>query len=85
MKKEFKNISLFLNKSLIYDRCKEMAEHKRFSKNSKIKVYFADPYSPWQRETNENTNGLIRQFFPKGRDFSKISRYQIKKSGTIIK
>ena len=53
-----------------------MTEYKLFNKNSKMKVYFVDPYSPWQRETNGNTNGLIRQFFPKSKDFSKISRYK---------
>ena len=67
MERVFKNIPLSLRKSLTYDRGKEMAEHKLFSRNSKMKVYFADPYSPWQRGTNENTNGLIRQFFAKGR------------------
>ena len=48
MERVFKNISLSLNKYLIYNRDKEMAEHKLFSKNSKMKVYFADPYSPWK-------------------------------------
>ena len=62
-----------------------MAEYKLFSKNSKIKVYFADLYSPWKRRTNENTNGLIRHFFAKGTDFNKVSRSQIKKSRVIIK
>ena len=50
-----------------------------------MKVYFADSYSPWQRGTNENTNGLIRQFFPKGKDFNKVSRYQIKKVERLLK
>ena len=61
MERAFKNIPISLKKSLTYDQSKEMAEHKLFSKNSKMKVYF--PYNPWQRGMNENTNNLIRQFF----------------------
>jgi len=64
--------------SMTYDRGKEMTEHKLFTEHTKMKVYFADPYSPWQRGTNENTNGLIREFFPKGIDFTKVTRRQIK-------
>ena len=68
----FKQIPKKFKKTLTYDRGMEMAEHKLFTKETKIGVYFADPYSPWQRGTNENTNGLIRQYFPKGTDFKKI-------------
>lgn len=64
--------------SLTYDQGREMAEHKLFAKRTKMKVYFAHPRSPWERGTNENTNGLIRQFFPKGTDFTKVSRQEIK-------
>ncbi len=66
-----------LYKSLTWDRGKEMADHKRFSLDTNIKVYFCDPRSPWQRGSNENTNGLLRQYFPKGMDLSDISQAKL--------
>jgi len=66
-----------LYKSLTWDRGKEMADHQRFSLDTQIKVYFCDPQSPWQRGSNENTNGLLRQYFPKGMDLSKVHQNRL--------
>ena len=76
--KELKSLPNQMTLSLTYDRGKEMAEHKLFTKETKMQVYFCDPHSPWQRGTNENTNMLIRDFFPKQTDFSKFTRKEIK-------
>lgn len=68
-----------MRKTMTYDQGHEMTEHKLFTKNTKMKVYFCHPASPWERGTNENTNMLIRDYFPKGTDFNTISKKELKR------
>jgi IS30 family transposase len=75
----FKTVPDELKKTLTYDQGKEMSEHQQFTIDTGMQVFFAHPASPWERGTNENTNGLIRQYFPKGTDFAQVSEDEIKK------
>jgi len=82
VRKEFaktvKRLPKEMCKTITHDRGTEMHQHELFTKDTKVQVYFADPHSPWQRGTNENTNGLIRQFFPKKTDFSLVTKKELK-------
>lgn len=76
-KQKLNNMSSTFKKTMTYDNGTEMANHKWFTKNTRMKVYFAHPYSSWERGTNENTNGLIRRFLPKQTDFHTITEAQL--------
>ena len=75
--KKLRHVPASLRKTLTYDRGKEMAEHEHLAKRLAIRVFFADPSSPWQRGTNENTNGLLRQYLPKGTDLSGYTQREL--------
>jgi transposase, IS30 family len=77
--KAMKKIPEQMRTSLTYDQGHEMSEHKLFSENMKMKVYFCHPASPWERGTCENTNGLIRDYFPKGTDFNKVPLRELRR------
>lgn len=82
--REIRQLPRQMRLTLTYDQGREMAEHKLFTEATQMQVYFAHPASPWERGTNENTNGLIRQFFPKGTDFNKVSEREIKQAQHLL-
>lgn len=75
--KKLRQIPAALRKTLTYDRGKEMAEHERLARRLAIRVFFADPHAPWPRGSNENTNGLLRQYLPKGTDLSGYTQREL--------
>lgn len=76
-KQRMKDLPPMLLRSITFDNGKEFAEHQQLTRRLGLRVYFADPYASWQRGTNENTNGLLRQYFPKGTDFTRISHDEV--------
>jgi IS30 family transposase len=75
--KKLRHVPSLLRKTLTYDRGKEMAEHEQLARRLAIQIFFADPYSPWQRGTNENTTGLLRQYLPKGTDLAGYTQREL--------
>ena len=77
LKASITTLPVQLRRSLTWDQGKEMAEHRRFSVETGVEVYFCDPRSPWQRGSNENTNGLLRQYFPKGKSLAGVTQAEL--------
>ena len=84
MEKAIKTMPAELFKTLTWDRGKEMARHAEIMISTGVQVYYCDPHSPWQRGSNENTNGLLRQFLPKGTDLSSHSAEDLARIAALL-
>jgi transposase, IS30 family len=82
--RRMKDLPACLRRSVTFDNGKEFAEHRPLAKKLDLQIYFAKPYRSWQRGTNENTNGLLRQFFPKGTDFTQVSHREVARVEQLI-
>jgi len=82
--RQMKKLPAFLRQSMTYDRGSEMACHELLSKRLKLSIWFCDPHAPWQRGSNENTNGLLRQFLPKGIDLSHVSQLELNRIAKLL-
>lgn len=83
-KRLFANLPASLRRTLTLDNGKEFAGHEKMSRQTGLAIYFADPYASWQRGTNENTNGLLRQFFPKGTEFTHVSHHELREVVSLM-
>ncbi|MCP4902229.1 MAG: IS30 family transposase [bacterium] len=82
--RSLRDLSETLRRTMTLDNGKEFAEHGQLAEDLELDIYFAKPYASWQRGTNENTNGLLRQFFPKGTDFARISHYAVARAEKLL-
>jgi IS30 family transposase len=83
-KRRMKDLPPSLRRSVTFDNGKEFAEHQKLTRGLGLEVYFTDTYASWQRGTNENTNGLLRQYFPKGTDFTQVSHRAVARVEQLI-